>query len=798
LKPLFFILLALILSLQLKSQEVNVYDGKTGQPLAGVVVFSDSHTTQTDNKGQVEIEMFKSGEQINFRHPSYLNFKSTLKKLKSQGYIVLLINDPVKLDEIIISVSRRKQAKTEVPNMISTIGIEEVFKMNPQTTADLLGSKGGVFIQKSQMGGGSPMIRGFSANRVLLVVDGVRMNNAIFRSGNLHNVISLDANSIENTEIIFGPGSVIYGSDALGGVMSFNTLMPRLSTSNKYRMANHVLTRYSTANNEKTIHGDFNYGTNKWAALISATYSDFDDLKMGSSGPDEYLRPEYVSKSKFDGADHIISNDNQKLQCYTGYSQLNLMLKARYRPSNVFEVNFGSHYSTSSDIPRYDRYIVYSGENLKYGAWDYGPQKWMMQLLNIQVKKETSLFDQVNLIGGYQGFTESRKDRKLNDPELNIREEKLSVFSANIDFDKSIDENNLLYYGIEGYFNTVNSTGETVNLLDDSTEPAASRYPDDSKYRSFAGYLTYKFNYKKKITLQAGIRYTLTNLKGEFSQNFYNFPFSGFDATNLAVNGNIGFVWHPTEEWQVNVLAATGFRSPNIDDVAKVFDSEPGNVVVPNPGLKPEYAKGIELDIIKTFHQKARFELNGFYTRLKDAMVRRDFALNGADSIMYDGEISKVEALVNAESAYIYGGSFSFDYLFTNYLRTRHSITFTKGEDSEGKPVRHVPPAFGNSHLILETQKWFVDLYAQYSGEIDFENLAESERDKPHLYAEDKEGNPYSPSWWTLNLKSSYKVNKQITLSGGIENILDKRYHPYSSGVVAPGINTIFSAILSF
>ncbi|NQU85814.1 MAG: TonB-dependent receptor [Mariniphaga sp.] len=797
-RPLFFTILTLISVICTKGQDLTVYNAKTGRPVEGVVVFSEDYSTQTNKQGQISLELFSENEPIEFKHSSYLSYKSNVKKLESQGFIVLLIEDPIKLDEIVISVSRRQQAKTEVPNMISTIGIDEVYNMNPQTTADLLGSKGGVFIQKSQMGGGSPMIRGFSANRVLLVVDGIRMNNAIFRSGNIHNVISLDANSIETTEIIFGPGSVIYGSDAMGGVMSFNTLTPKLSTSDEYSFSNHVLTRYSTANKEKTIHGDFNYGTNKFAVLGSVTYSDFDDLKMGTYGPDEYLRHEYVSKAKFEGNDFIIRNDNSQVQRYTGYSQLNLMAKARYRPSNIFEMNVSSHYSGTSDIPRYDRYIVYSGDQLKYGDWYYGPQVWAMQNVNIQYKKETVFFDQINFITAFQNYKESRNNRKINNPELTERIEKLTITSFNFDLDKSIDKNNLFYYGLEGYFNKINSTGETTNLLSGLTEPAASRYPDNSKFTSLAGYLTYKFNYKKKFTLQSGIRYTLTHLKGKFSKDFYNFPFSDFNTTNSAVNGNIGIVWHPTGNWQINLIAATGFRSPNIDDISKVFDSEPGNVVVPNPNLKPEYTRGIEFDIIRSYEHKAKFELNIFYTYLKDAMVRRNFTLNGHDSILYEGEMSKVEALVNAQSAQIYGGSFTFEYLINNYFRTRHNITITKGEDSDKKPIRHVSPTFGNSHMIFQDKAWFIDLYIQYSDKISYENLEESERDKPHIYAIDDEGHPFSPEWWTLNLKSSYKVNKQITFSGGVENILDKRYRSYSSGIVAPGINFVFSIVSSF
>jgi len=798
LKPFLCIFLILFAFFSVKSQQLTVFDAETGKPLQGVLLYSESSSTQTDGLGKASLDCFRKHETIHFKHSSYLTYKADFKQLTSQGYVVLLVEDPIRLDEIIISVSRREQTKSEVPNKVMTLGIEDVYTLNPQTTADLLGSKGGIFIQKSQMGGGSPMIRGFSANRVLIMVDGVRMNNAIFRSGNLHNVISLDAHSTEHTEIIFGPGSVIYGSDAMGGVMSFHTLTPRLTTLNENNFSNHILARYSTANREKTVHTNFNYGSKKLALLGSITYSNFNDLKMGSHGPEEYLRPEYISEARFDGVDEVIKNKDPQIQHYTGYAQLNLMAKARYRPDHSFEVTVGSHYSGSSDIPRYDRLIVYSGEKLKYGDWYYGPQVWAMQNLNIQWKKETFLFDHIHFIAAYQYFQESRNDRKLNDPELQRRVEKLHVTSFNLDFDKQFNENNLIFYGLESYFNKIHSTGETIHLPDESSVPAPSRYPDGSRYRSYAGYLTYKRHCGAKITLQSGFRYTLTHIKGKFSKDFYDFPFSEFNSTNSAVNGNAGIVWRPTEAWQVNLMAATGFRSPNVDDIAKVFDSEPGNVVVPNPGLKPEYARGIEVDLIRSCLHKARFELNGFYTHLKNAMVRRDFTLGGLDSILYDGELSKVEALTNAESARIYGGSFTFEYILNNFLRTRHTITVTKGEDSDHKPVRHVAPLFGNSHLIFRNRSWLIDLYAAYSGRIDYQNLAEPERDKPHLYVPDEQGNPTSPGWWTLNIKSSYKVNNHLRFSGGMENILDKRYRPYSSGVVAPGMNFIFSLIADF
>lgn len=795
-KSFCFVLILWLATLSLHAQNyVKITDSKSGAPVEGVVLISDSFSSQSDENGKASMDGFLPGEKILFKHSSYLSLTTTREKISKQGNAVILVENPVRLDEVVVSVNRWAESKSEIPHYIQSIQAEQIQHYNPQTSADLLGNQNGIFIQKSQMGGGSPMIRGFSANSILLVVDGIRMNNAIYRSGNLHNVISVDAQSLESAEVIFGPGSVIYGSDALGGVMSFNTVNPKLSTTSKTESSGKVFTRYSSANMEQTVHGTYNVGGEKWGAVLSTTYTDFDDLRMGSQGPDAYLRPQYVANGPFNGFDRIVANDNDLVQKYTGYSQFNLLGKLRYRPSDRFDLVFSANHSRTGDIPRYDRLIEHKNDRLAYAEWYYGPQIWTLASVRAQYTAPHLLFDRISLQVGYQDYTESRNDRKLNNENLRSREENVKVFSSNLDFAKEFDEEAELFYGVETYLNNVGSGGISKNLLSGETENIAPRYPDGSTYNSFAAYSSLKYNVSPKFIAQVGARFTYTQLEGVFDKQYYNFPFDGFNMDNSAFNGNLGVVWHPTKDWQINLHGSTGFRSPNIDDIAKVFDSEPGNVVVPNPDLKPEYARNLEINVLRNIHDHAKFEITGFYSWLKDAMVRRDFSLNGQDYIMYDGELSKVEALVNAESAKIYGMNLNLEILFGNNWRTRHDISLTRGEDSDGFPMRHVPPTFGSSHLVFENQTWYVDLFLNYNGKLNYNDLAPDEQDKPHLYLPDENGNPHLPSWWTLNLKSNYRIHPKITLGAGVENIFDKRYRPYSSGIVAPGVNFMFSAL---
>ncbi|MCD4732471.1 MAG: TonB-dependent receptor plug domain-containing protein, partial [Bacteroidales bacterium] len=384
------IILYLLLTTDVAGQSLKIVDKANLQPIEHVAVFNLDHskTALTNSIGEADISSFNNNDTLYFQHPSYQDFILTYADVKAMGFSVGLNKSTVNLSEFVVSASKWEQKREEVPNKITTIKVKEVEFLNPQTTADLLGNTNEVFIQKSQLGGGSPMIRGFAANSVLLVVDGVRMNNAIYRSGNLQNAITIDPNIIENAEVIFGPGSIIYGSDALGGVMDFHTRKIELGTIEKPFIKTNALLRYATANNEKTAHVDFNYGGKKWGSLTSISFSEFDDLKMGSVYHEDYQRFDYVEREG--DMDKMVRNSDPNIQKFSGYNQLNLMQKLTYKPSATTDLTYTFHYSTSSDIPRYDRLIEYKNDSLsqlKYAEWYYGPQGWMMHNLQLNLNK---------------------------------------------------------------------------------------------------------------------------------------------------------------------------------------------------------------------------------------------------------------------------------------------------------------------------------------------------------------------------------------------------------------------------
>jgi hemoglobin/transferrin/lactoferrin receptor protein len=779
------------------AQEVLILDKNTLDPIAGVVCYNNSKTmsVMSDLEGKIVLDDFDKNEQIIFQHINYINLKIRKQNISKTIY---LENKTQGLDEIVISASKFEQSKREVPQKIVSIKAEDIIFASPQTSADLLEASGQVFIQKSQLGGGSPMIRGFSTNRLLVSVDGVRMNNAIFRGGNLQNVISIDPFSIQNTEIILGAGSVIYGSDAIGGVMNFYTKKPKLSTTENLQIKSNLLTRYATASNAKTGHVDVNLGWKKWASYTSISFTDFDDLTMGKYGPDDYLRTEYVET--VNGVDVIRQNSDSRVQKFTGYNQFNFLEKLHYQADETLGFDFGLHYSATSDNPRYDRLIRYTGDELRSAEWKYGPQRWFLG--NFQLTKLSSnsnLYDKIKVTAAYQNFQESRIDRNLYSEIRRERDEKVDAVSANLDFEKTISEKSKIFYGFEYLFNNVHSSGLKTNINTNDSEKIASRYPDGSTWQSAAAYFSYKYKANKKFTFQSGIRYNQIKIKADLTDNntFYNFPFNNADLNTGAFTGTAGISWLPNKVMQWKLNASSAFRAPNIDDVGKVFDSEPGAVVVPNANLKPEYAYGGELGLTLNFDNIVSIDLATYYTYLDNALVRRDFTINGESQILYDGELSDVQAIQNASKAWIYGFEAGAKISFSKNLKltSQYSITGGTEEDRYGAevPVRHVAPSFGNTHLSWQKNKLKCDAFVNYNGELSYNQLAPSEIDKDFLYAKDDNGNPYSPSWYTLNFRSQYQVGEALLVIATLENITNQRYRTYSSGIAAPGINLILA-----
>ncbi len=791
-KGCFIIALLITLHITLYSQSLQTIDFSSLKPISGVRVCTSnkSNCFVTNENGKLTLGEFNESDSISFYHVSYYQKKIPYKYLIENNYKVFLHEKSYSLEEIVFSANKFEEKRKDIAQNIQVISSKEITNLNQQNSADLLQSTGNIFVQKSQLGGGSPVIRGFETNKVLLVVDGVRMNNAIYRGGHLQNVLTVDNTILEKTELIFGPGSVIYGSDALGGVMHFFTKNPKLSLDSTLFVSCNSFIRYSTANQEKTGHIDFNFGRKNLASLTSLTYSDFGDLRQGASRNPFYgnwgKREFYVQR--INGRDSVIANPNSTIQKTSGYKQYDILQKFLFKQSEKITHVVNFQFSNSSNIPFYARLQQTVDSKPRFAEWYYGPQKRIFSSYTLNVLSATKMFNSFRIILAYQNIEESRNDRRLNSILLNSRTENLNIATVNFDLEKRILKHEIRY-GIEASFNSVKSNATTTDIREGRTFKLNTRYPDGgSTYQSIAGYVSHSLEINKKLILNDGIRLSKVNLTSKFNdKTFFPFPFDNVSQNNSALNGNIGLVYMPTNSWRITSLVSSGFRAPNVDDLSKVFESVRGNIIVPNPNLKPEFTYNLDLGISKSINDNATIGINGFYTIYKNVITTSSSNFNGKDSIFYDGQLSKVTSNLNSNEAYIYGfNSFlSADISEFVSLYSCFNYTFARIKtDSINYPLDHIPPTFGKTSLVLKKQRFRGEFYVMYNG---WKRLKDY-----NLKGEDNfaEATAYGmPAWFTLNLRTNFNIHKNLMLQMSLENILDKNYRTFASGISAPGRN---------
>lgn len=714
------------------------------------------------------------------------------------------------LEEAKVYANKFIESKKNLAQKIDVIGAKAIANFNGQNTGDLLINTGNVFVQKSQQGGSSPVLRGFEASRVLIVVDGIRLNNAIYRAGHLQNVITVDQNMLERVEVMYGPSSTIYGSDALGGVIHLRTKSPVLASGQKSLLVTgSEFFRYSSANNEKTAHADVSIGGKKIAWLQSYTFSDFGDMKMGDHYPDRY--PNFGRRSKYiesiNGKDSVVTSKDDRVQKFSGYRQWDITQKLLFRQNDKVSHSLNFQLSNSSDVPRYDRlqdtkdFGGSIGTTLRYAEWFYGPQKRVMGAYEFNATG-LSFIDALKININYQDIKESRQQREYRRYDrFDSRREHIKVAAFIIDAKKSWS-NNEIVFGLDGQLNDLHSVADRTNYNAGTISKLDSRYPDGkNKMNYFGAYAQHMLKMNSgKWVLNDGIRLQTVSLHSRIIDNsFFNFPFTEIKQDPFAVTGNIGLVYNASSDMRISGNLSSGFRAPNIDDGTKIFESSTAikRLVVPNPDIKPEYTYNLDLGVTQTINEKVTYELNAFYTMFRNAIASAPFKLNGQDSVMYNGIKSAVFASQNIRKAYVMGFNARLKIALSKNISFDNTVSYTYGRykntDDSKTPLDHVPPVFGKSSFSYSGKKFNAELYTLYNGWKKIKDFNLDGEDNTQYSTIDG-----MPSWFTINLRSSFILTPNLTLQASVENIADRNYRYFASGFSAPGRNFVFALRAAF
>ena len=742
------------------SQEITVLEYMSNAPIENVNFIAGDIGKSTNKNGIVNISIFKKSDTIRISHLSY----HTMKLLGSNIPDVIHLLPKIKMLPTVNLPSEK--AVVLSAQIVGEVNPKEKLIL-PKSTSSILEGNLGITVQESQTGGGSPNFRGMEASRLLVIVDGIPLNNAIYRSGHLQATSSINPFFIGKVHLLSAPASVAYGNGAMGGALSFHT-----ASNFHNEKAVHIDQQYETASNAVLLNLLAKYHEKKVAFTTGVSVKSIGNLKMGRNRLHRYENW---------GNEPFIVKDAEQL--FTSYDQADFLHKTIYYISSLNTLTFNTQHSISSEISRFDKLNDEKDGVQKYTNWYYGPQNRFFQSISWNNKKSTFFFDSHTSTIAFQNVSESRHHQKTGDSLLSNRFETINIYDFLLDFNKYVVKSELLY-GIGGRRQKVNST---ANFSDNkSTYFNLSRYPDGgSTVSDYFVYSQLKISFLKKGEILLGTRINHNHLEANWISNLLNFKH--VTNKNTSFINSILLSYKASEKTSLKASYYKGFRNPNIDDIGKIFSKNDRDVVVPNRQLRPEYSNNLELGI-NYKNRKFNVQCQVFNLHITNAISRSYGSINGVDSVIFDGELMRIQMNKNISSATINGFNFYGKYKINTLLSVVGNCNFLKGTTNKSTPLAHIPPFNANVTIKYRYKEHNIEINSKYNAwkyadDFDIEGVDNFQ----------EATNDGTPMWYTINLFYKRQINNSLSLSLGLENIMDTHYKTFASGISGSGRNLIVS-----
>lgn len=642
-----------------------------------------------------------------------------------------MAEETVQLPEMVVTATRTERDRVNTPQAVAVLGTHRIEQSNQATTTDLFRYIPSVYIQKSNLGGGSPFIRGLTGKQVLLLVDGVRTNNSFYRAGPHQYLNTIDPNIIERIEVVRGPTSVLYGSDALGG--SINIITRRRKNFEEHQDLGGLFAgQYQSAADAGMLRGQVEANWGKLGAIAGATGKIFDDLNGGG---------------------------DLGAQVPSAYDEANADLKLNYLLGDHHEFILAQQYTRQFDVPKTNEVVL--GDRLKF---NYEPQERELGYLEYR-GKDVAIFDgaKVNLSYNRQREGEQIIDRAT--PFTETRElTDVETFGAALQLNNYLGDGHSLSYGSDFYRDHFDTRKRRFDLPSGRAATIAPGVPDGTFYQSWGWYLQDEASIGSRLDAIAGVRYSRFDTEGTLGNQRLSFETD-------AVVGNLNVLFRLSPELNLVGGVAWGFRAPNIEDFFGRVDffNE-----IPNTNLKPEESVNQEIGL-KYFSGRIAAEAYYFHSDYEGFIDRMTVGRqpNG-------NPILQRRNLRNAE---IQGVETILEYRFNDHWRLETALAWTEGTDSDTEePLRRIPPLNGNARLRYahDPNLWteFAVVWADHQ-----KRLAAGDISDPRI------GPDGTPGYVVFDLRAGYKLARQHEIIVGVENLADKKYKTHGSGIFNAGIN---------
>ncbi|ULQ55919.1 TonB-dependent receptor [Flavihumibacter rivuli] len=634
------------------------------------------------------------------------------------------------LKEVVVTAHRKSVENLSIPYMVESIGAKTIAAHQPRTTPEALQGLNGVFVQKTNHGGGSPFVRGLTGNQLLILVDGIRLNNSTFRYGPNQYLNTIDAYSIQRIEVAKGTGSVQYGSDAIGGVVQVFSKEPEFSDKGS-RWQGNLLGKYMSAGMEQTGRGELSYSSEKLAVGIGLTYRHFGDL---------------------------VGGDTTGKQSPSGYEEYAFDIKLKWALPDRSTLTFANQFLRQNHVPVYHKVQL---ERFRNNEMD--PQQRLLTYLRWDKKGETKWMRQLSVTASYQDSREGRISSKQGSTVVRKEQDAVSSFGLSADLSSEIARGWSANSGIELYHDIIGSERYDRNEADGTIRPLRALYPDGSTYGNYSIYTLHHFAWKN-FSAELGLRYNAFNIRLEDSS------LGQVRIQPSALVANAALMYHVNDHHKLFAALGNGYRAPNIDDMGSLgivdFRYE-----VPARDLRAEQSINSELGY-KFLDGRFSGAASVFHMDLRNLVTRVRVP---GDSISGYPVYRKE----NVEEGYIWGWEAALSYRAGAHWQFSGNMAWQYGQnETRGEPMRRIPPVNGRLLAAYTDDRWSATMEWLFAGKQD--RLAKGDREDNRI----PQGG--TPGWEVLNLYGGYRW-RTIQMNAGLLNLFNIDYRTHGSGINGVG-----------
>ncbi len=645
-----------------------------------------------------------------------------------------------KLEEVLVTAQRNSQQDINISCLVESVTARQINAYSLRTTSEALMMTNGIFVQKTNHGGGSPFVRGLTGNQTLVLVDGIRLNNSTFRYGPNQYLNTIDAFSVSKIEVAKGTGAVQYGSDALGGVIQVFTRQS--GWSDKKSLKGRVLTRYMTGDMERTTRGEIEYGSKKSAMTAGITYRDFGDLLGG---------------------------DTTGKQSPSGYREWAFDVKAMWKLASNVKLTVAQQRVHQIHVPVYHKVRL---ENFEINEQD--PQERLLTYARLGIETKNNLFREIVFTTSWHRTREGRNTLKNSASLFRKEMDEINTMGFTAEVISKIRKNWSANSGIELYADKVNSSREDINTINNGSSFSRGLYPNNSRYGNYAVYTLHRVAFNK-WQFDAGARWNILRIRIEDA------ALGRVLIKPAALVGNLAALYKFSRSNALFASYSTGYRAPNIDDLGTLgvvdFRYE-----IPANNLSPERSRNLEMGY-KLNHRRFSMKAGIFYMHLNNIITR----------VKREGELINgytVYRKENTESSFIRGVETSFDWQLTQRWNVAGGFAYQYGQNlTKKEPMRRIPPVNGRFLSYYSGKNWRFAFEYSFAGE------------QTRLAQGDKDDNRISPSgtpaWNIINIHGSYLYKKWRLTVGG-QNLFNKDYRLHGSGINGVGRSASFTLEYNF